>query len=147
MIVVLKPHLVADEGDSCGEEPLGGKDVEGISEEGAWGLLKGESDEDVGDNVGGDSGNCAGEGGPISGAGEELGISVEAGGEAGLSGVAAGDVAGDTDVARVVISTFIPWLQCPGVPQMKYLLPGEERGMTVLPSLKDWSALVIWQES
>lgn len=140
MRVVLEPHFVADEGGSCGEEPLGGRDVEGTSEEGR-GLLKGESDEDVGDNVGADFGDSSGEGAEISGAGEVLGVTGEAGGVAGLSGVAVGDVAGDSDggedVARVVIPTFIPWLQCPIVPQMKYLLPGEERGMTVLPSLKD----------
>lgn len=39
----------------------------------------------------------------------------------------------EADPARVSISTFIPWLQCPSVPQMKYFLPGEESGMVVVP--------------
>ena len=50
-----------------------------------------------------------------------------------------GDSAGESEVAlalaRVSISTFIPWLQCPIFPQMKYLFPGEVRGMFVVPSL------------
>lgn len=49
-----------------------------------------------------------------------------------------GDAAGVTEfvaLARVSISTFIPWLQCPIVPQMKYLFPGKVRGMVVAPSL------------
>lgn len=50
-----------------------------------------------------------------------------------VSGV--GALVGDVEAASVSISTFIPWLQCPNVPQMKYLLPGEERGMMVLPPL------------
>ncbi|CAL5336565.1 unnamed protein product [Camellia sinensis] len=37
--------------------------------------------------------------------------------------------------ASVSTSTFIPWLQCPIDPQMKYLFPGEVRGTTVLPPL------------
>ena len=69
-----------------------------------------------------DSGDFAGEG-EVFGAGDDGGVE--------------GDVAGDVAVAKVSISICIPWLQCPSVPQMKYRFPGEERGMTVLPSLKD----------
>jgi hypothetical protein len=49
-------------------------------------------------------------------------------------GDAAGE-AGEIWVASVSISTFIPWLQCPIVPQMKYLLPCDLRVMVVAPSL------------
>jgi len=60
---------------------------------------------------------------------EEDSVGADTGGE-GASAVAGGVVA-----ASVSISTFIPWLQCPNVPHMKYLLPGEERGVMVLPPL------------
>ena len=65
--------------------------------------------------------------------GEGTGVVGEAGG--GVGGVAAdrGVASGGAEVASVSISTFIPWLQCPIVPQMKYLFPGEERGTAVLP--------------
>lgn len=58
----------------------------------------------------------------------------------GITGEAAGegDTSGEVEevaVARVSISSFIPWLQCPNDPQMKYLFPGEARGMVVAPSL------------
>jgi hypothetical protein len=61
---------------------------------------KGESDGDGGSIafVGVDSGACVGEESEV------------------LSGAAAG--------ARVSISTFIPWLQCPIVPQMKGMVVG-----------------------
>ena len=66
--------------------------------------------------------------------------------EGDAAGLLTGNLCGDEEdsvgadtggvvVASVSISTFIPWLQCPNVPHMKYLLPGEERGMMVLPPL------------
>ena len=66
-------------------------------------------------------------------------------GEAG--GGVKGEAGGGVEVARVSISSFIPPAQCPGVAQVKYLLPGEERGMAVVPPLYDCSGLVVWQES
>lgn len=80
---------------------------------------------------------------------------VETGELAGLSGLieeagdGVGEEAGDDveDAASVTTSSFIPWAQCPGVPQMKYLLPGEERVKVVAPLVSVWSALVVWQES
>lgn len=61
-------------------------------------------------------------------------------GATGIIGEAAGegDSVGEVEEvapARVSISIFIPWPQCPNVAQMKYLLPGEVRGMVVSPSL------------
>lgn len=65
--------------------------------------------------------------------GEAVGASV-GGEETGRGGEAAGAVGGVAVVAATTsISTFIPWLQCPGIPQMKYLFPGEESATTVLP--------------
>lgn len=52
-----------------------------------------------------------------------------------VGGLLEGDAGGGADVARVSIWTFIPWLQCPLVPQMKYFLPCEESGMLVVPPL------------
>lgn len=112
MRLVWKLLLLADEGDGGGERPLGEGEVPGDSVEGTSG------DDGL---PGADFGDFAGEG-EVSGAGE-----ADGGGE--------GDVAGGVDVARVSISICIPWLQCPGVPQMKYRFPGEERDMTVLPLL------------
>jgi hypothetical protein len=105
--------------------------VEGIID-GDAGPSKGESDGDGGSIVGLDSGACVGEEAEIlSGAGVGTrGVTKEAGGSA-----EGDDAGGAADDARVSISTFIPWLQCPIVPQMKYLLPGEESGMVVAPPL------------
>lgn len=91
------------------------------------------------------SGECAGEGeaAEVSGAREEAkGVSEEG------DGVAEGDpcgarftageaVGGGAEVVAGLVptSSFIPWLQCPIVPQMKYLFPAEERGIVVLPPL------------
>jgi hypothetical protein len=79
------------------------------------------------------SGACVGdEKAELSGAGvgARSGVTEEAGGSA--EGDDAGGAAAD---ARVSIWTFIPWLQCPIVPQMKFLVPGEESGMVVVPPL------------
>lgn len=49
-----------------------------------------------------------------------------------------GDSVGEVEevaLARVSISIFMPWTQCPSDPHIKYLLPGEVRGMVVAPSL------------
>ena len=108
---VWKLFLLADEEGGGGERPLGEGEVPGDSVEGTSG------DDGV---PGADSGDFAGEG-EVFGAGDDGGVE--------------GDVAGDVAVAKVSISICIPWLQCPSVPQMKYLFPGEERGMTVLPLL------------
>ena len=75
--------------------------------------------------------------------GEDIGLSISVWNDGlGAAGISSGDSAGevvessgDAAVARVFTSTFIPWLQCPIVPQMKYLFPGEVRGMVVAPSL------------
>lgn len=86
---------------------------EGASEGDAAGLLTGNLCGDEEDSVGADTGERS----PVTG------------------GEGASAVAGGVVAASVSISTFIPWLQCPNVPHMKYLLPGEERGMMVLPPL------------
>lgn len=153
-MMVLKTTLAADDGWGGCERPLGGGEVEGESAVGTsgegGGLPKGELDGDAGDTVGADFGDSSGEGEEVSGAGEAGDGEVSGAGEAGggvleeACGVGAaredcggfeGDAgAGEVD-ARVSIPTFIPTVQCPGAPQMKYLLPGEESGMTVLPSV------------
>lgn len=51
----------------------------------------------------------------------------------GLLGAGEGD--GDDAATTASISSFIPWLQWPAVPQMKYLFPGEVMEMTVSPPL------------
>lgn len=153
-MVVLKAPLTADDGWGGCERPLGGGEVEGESAVGTsgegGGLLKGELEGDEGANVGEDFGDSSGEGEEVSGAGEagdgEVSGADEAGGGVegdacgvGAAGEACGGVEGDAGAgeadARVSISNFIPATQCPGAPQMKYLLPGEESGMTVLPSV------------
>lgn len=55
------------------------------------------------------------------------GVAGEAGDEV---GGAAGEADGGEDDARMSTSTFIPWPQCPAIPHMKHLFPGDERGMT-----------------
>ncbi|KAF5746040.1 hypothetical protein HS088_TW06G00205 [Tripterygium wilfordii] len=109
----------------------------------------GEEGEVAGVTVTGTSGRDV----EVSGAGERFGATevgeVSGAGEAvGVTGVAAdGGFAGEAGdgvgvaVARVSISTFIPELQWPGVPQMKYLLPGDDRAMTVLPS--EWLLIAL----
>lgn len=91
-------------------------------------------DGDEGDIVGVDFG-----GGGVSKGGEEVGaVTGEAGDEVGgVTGEAGDEVGGDDgeadggeDDARVSSSIFIPWLQCPAIPQMKHLFPGDDRGMT-----------------
>lgn len=83
-----------------------------------------------------DDGESADNGGGVDAvgavdSGAPAGVGVE-----GLFGAKEGEGAGGEEVlARVSISTFIPWTQCPGVPQMKYLFPEASRGITVLPSL------------
>jgi len=107
--------LLADEGGG-GEESVAGGELAGES-------VEGTSRDDLGLPTGTlDDGGNAG-----------AGCEVVSGGEA-VGGVAdGGEDDGGEEAARVSISTFIPWLQCPLVPQMKYLLPAEARGMTVLP--------------
>jgi hypothetical protein len=140
MLTRKPPLLWADdeEGDSA-EDPLeevwwdSDWSVEGVKEGDDEGPSKDESDGDGGSNVGVDSGVCVGEEAWLSsgaGVGTSKGVTDEAGGWIEGDGVGGAD-----DVARVFISTFIPWLQCPTVPQMKYLLPGEESGMVVVPPL------------
>lgn len=103
--------------------------VEGIIEDDA-GLPKGELDGDGVSSCGevdSGAGTGAGEEVELSGAGVGTRVTEEAGGLAG------GDAVVGADAARVCISTFIPWLQCPLVPQMKDLLPGEESRIVVVP--------------
>jgi hypothetical protein len=45
------------------------------------------------------------------------------------------------------MAIFIPLAQWPSVPHMKYMLPGFESVICVLPLLKDCRALLVWQES
>lgn len=116
--VVLETPFVAD------EEPGGGA-VAGDSVEGTFG--KGRLPSGVGIVASGDS---AGDGEETSG--DETGESDR--GE-GADGGIAGEEAGGEEVASVSISTFIPLLQCPGAAQMKYLFPGDDKVMTVLPSV------------
>ena len=118
--------FVADDGGGVGVEPLGegefiGDSVEGTTGDDA-GLLTGDCD--LGGDRG-DIGECMGS--------EGTGVARESCG--GVGGVSAdgGAAGGGAEVASVSISTFIPWLQCPIVPQMKYLFPREERGTAVLP--------------
>lgn len=89
--------------------------------------------------MGADFGDSSGEGEEVSGAGEAGGGVLEEACGVGATGEACGGFEGDAGAgevdARVSIPTFIPTVQCPGAPQMKYLLPGEESGMTVLPSV------------
>lgn len=142
-MMVLKTTLAADDGWGGCERPLGGGEVEGESavgtSGGGGGLPKGELDGDTGDTVGADFGDSSGEGEDVSGAGEAGGGVLEEACGVGATGEACGGFEGDAGAgevdARVSISTFIPTVQCPGAPQMKYLLPGEESGMTVLPSV------------
>lgn len=121
--VCRKPFLLADEGDGVCETPLG--DI---------GEVPGDSVErPPGDNglpaAGAGDSSCEGE--------EEVGAGELADGVAGELDFGAGEEedGGVGDVAKVSISTCIPWLQCPNVPQMKYRFPGAVRGMIVLPSL------------
>lgn len=160
--LLCKLSLLADDARGVFIKPS----IEGAVAGDGVGLVNGAVRGAEGDIVGVISGDCDGERLKISGGGEEAGgMSVEAGGRVevvggdgrlgeaggGVKGEAGGGVKGEAgggvEVARVSISSFIPPAQCPGVAQVKYLLPGEERGMTVVPPLYDFSGLVIWQES
>jgi len=44
-----------------------------------------------------------------------------------------GAVGATVAVGTTFTSSFIPWLQCPGIPQMKYLFPGVVRGTKEFP--------------
>lgn len=142
-MMVLKTTLAAEDGWGGCERPLGGGEVEGESAVGTsgegGGLPKGELDGDAGDTVGADFGDSSGEGEDVSGAGEAGGGVLEEACGVGAAREDCGGFEGDAGAgevdARASISTFIPTVQCPGAPQMKYLLPGEESGMTVLPSV------------
>lgn len=87
----------------------------------------------------GDGASSIGEVVSAAGVSEEVELSGVGVGTRGVAKELAGELAegdavfGEVDPARVSISTFIPWLQCPSVPQMKYFLPGEESGMVVVP--------------
>lgn len=131
------PLLLSDEAaDGSGEDPVlemeVGDSVEGMTIAFGVGLKA-------------SSGDCAGGGAAaeVSGARDEAkGVSEEGGrvveGDSCGARFAAGEaVGGGAEVVARLVSTssFIPWLQCPIVPQMKYLFPGEERGIVVLPPL------------
>ncbi|CAL5406363.1 unnamed protein product [Camellia sinensis] len=132
--------MTDDEGGD-GVEPLGEGEFIGDSVEGTTGddvgLLTGDLRSIGGDIVGADNGECMACGG-LAGVAVGGGVILETGEfRGGFVGVAvgggvAGEVGGGAEVASVSISSFIPWAQCPGVPQMKYLFPGEGRAMTVL---------------
>lgn len=93
----------------------------------------GDGDEEGGEATGGlvmgvGGGVLGVDGGGVDGVdgGEALGVGV--GGVAGLAG------GGGVALGRVLISSCIPpTLQCPPVPQIKYLLPTEARVITVIP--------------
>lgn len=70
------------------------------------------------------------------------GVAGDAGGE--VAGMAGG---GDEVAARVSTSSFIPAAQCPGVAQMKYLLPGDVSETVVEPPVLVLIGLVAWHES
>lgn len=95
--------------------------------------------EAAGDLNGGEAAGdlCGGVAGDVGGrvAGDVLG---------GVAGTAGG---GDEVAARVSTSSFIPAVQCPGVEQMKYLLPGDVRETVVDPPVLVLIGLVAWQES
>lgn len=55
--------------------------------------------------------------------------------------------AGDDAARTTLTANFMPFAQCPGVPQMKYLLPGLDRGTTVVPLLSLRMALLVLQAS
>lgn len=78
------------------------------------------------------SGDSAGK--VVDSSGDSEGMMEEIVGES-ARGDAAGESSEEVELERVSISTFIPWVQCPIAPQMKYLFPGELRGMVVAPSL------------
>lgn len=108
-----------------------------------------------GEAGGGGVGFAGGEtgGGEVVFAGGEAGGGgvVFAGGEIGgggvvLAGGEAGGVGG-LEAASISISTFIPRLQCPVVPQMKYRFPEETRGMVVAPPDDIWIGLLLVQVS
>lgn len=67
--------------------------------------------------------------------GADSGDEDEEGGVEGEAAGGEGEGEGEREVARISIWSFIPWPQCPGVPQMKYLFPGDDRMMEVVPSL------------
>lgn len=111
----------------------------GRGELGARNSVEGITGDDVGvsicvsNNGLGESGDSAGGEVVVSlGAAEGM---IEIMGESAIGGDATGGETGEIWVASVSISTFIPWLQCPIVPQMKYLFPCDVRGMFVAPSL------------
>lgn len=131
--------LLVDEADNSCEccargEAEAGNSVEGMTGENV-GLSMFDSNNGLGASGSGIySGDSAGEVvGDSSGAVE--GMTEITAGESATEGDAAGDEAEEIALASVSISTFIPWLQCPIVPQMKYLFPGDVRGMVVAPSL------------
>lgn len=138
------------EGDNAGEilcacfgegadEDLGDGDEEGGE---ATGVVEGA---DAGGVVGFDGGGVVGvDGGGLVGVDGGGVVGVDGDGLFGIDGggvvgVAVGGVAGlvgggGEALGRVLISSFIPpTLQCPPVPQMKYLLPTEARVITVMP--------------
>lgn len=150
----MTPILLADDGgDGVGTEaPEGGN--AGASIVGDDGLLTGDFVGDVvGDLAGEILGASFGDGGEDLGDGDEAGDlvgelttgvveGVDAGG--GTGGAAAD---GGEAVAIVLTSSFIPEAQCPPVPHMKYLLPREDRVMTVIPPAFVDIAFVVSQES
>lgn len=112
-------------------EPLGG----GAETDGGGGIVL--------DGVG-EAGRCA-EG---VGGGEGTAGVVDGGGAVAEGGGGEEAAGGGEEAARVVISSFMPLMQCPPLPQMKYLLPGEVRGMTAAPPVRGGSTgLLAVQES
>lgn len=92
----------------------------------------------AGGNIGEPPGEGASRDGTAVGAPESL-----VGGAAEVGGAAA-EVGGAAVAAEMeLIVTFMPPLQCPGVPQMKYLFPGVESLMIEFPSMKLAIALFV----
>lgn len=132
-------------GDAVGTTSAGGGSV-GASTVIGDGLLA------TGDFAGEILGAIFGDGAEDLGDGDETGETLGAffgdGAETGdLAGEMAGATIGGGTVASVLTSSFIPEAQCPPVPQMKYLLPVEDRDMTVIPPPFVDIAFVVWHES
>lgn len=142
------------------DEPLrGGMLVDGVDEgdsfgaDGMWRLCLGESEGlillvggcgwIVGGVAAGGIGRTPGLVGAARGGAVVDGTEGVVGG--GDSGTASG---GGVVLGSVLISSFMPVMQCPDVWQMKYLVPGVSRGMTAEPPLKGvCKGLVNVQES
>lgn len=128
-------NFAADDGagDGGNGEPFGvGPETDGGGDTAFECFGDGEGDvvfdggEETGWPAGEGFGGGEGTAGVVDGGGEGTAGVVEGGGAEAAGG-------GGVEAARVVTLIFMPPRQCPAVPQMKYLVPAEVRGMTVAP--------------